>query len=86
MEPAQNEVDGLHVVTIRHDMSATEFVHWKGKNLLYCILFNSSLRSSCPMGTISTKIPTIDLALGVLFIYVRTYVLISNYGTSVKKC
>ena len=31
MEPAQNEVQRLHVVTIRHDMSETEFVHWKGK-------------------------------------------------------
>ena len=34
MEPVQIEVHRLHVVTIRHDMSATEFVHWKEKNML----------------------------------------------------
>ena len=31
-EPVQIEVHTLHVVTIRHDMSATEFLHWKEKN------------------------------------------------------
>ena len=85
MEPVQIEVHRLHVVTIRHDMSATEFLHWNRKKYVRTYVYYNLFKSMYVRTYVRSLSKNVRASRWFYSISVRTYVpKIQQYGTCVE--